>query len=87
MFLILKVMAERSGTRFHTPAMSGSRSSVSSVGHRSRTLFQSSSGPIPAGSKYSSIRLIKPSGLTLITMQTRNEIDCPACPVACKMCC
>ncbi|ETZ79775.1 hypothetical protein L840_0258 [Mycobacterium sp. MAC_011194_8550] len=31
MFLILKVMAERSGTRFHTPAISGSCSSVSKV--------------------------------------------------------
>src|SRR6516165_1521271 len=31
MFLILKVMAERPGTMFHTPAMSGSLSSVSKV--------------------------------------------------------
>ncbi|EUA33677.1 hypothetical protein I552_4456 [Mycobacterium xenopi 3993] len=31
MFLILKVNAERSGTRFHTPAVSGSFSSVSTV--------------------------------------------------------
>ncbi len=46
-----------------------------------------SRGAISAGSKYSSMRLIRPSAPTLITMQTRMEIDWPAWPVPCRMCC
>jgi hypothetical protein len=48
---------------------------------------ESINGAISAGSKYSSIRSIRPAVPTLITMQTRMEIDWPAWPVACRMCC
>src|SRR6185437_4902867 len=58
---------------------------------RRRTSWRHSSqfriGARSAGSKYSSMRLIRLSAFTVITMQTRSAINPPFVPVACRMCC